>query len=76
VTHDEAMAEAKRQQQLHPDAKWIATRQGTEWTVARIALAPNTNEQTRTATKPPPNAPRDDPYSQLENITRNYGGYS
>lgn len=70
MTRDEAMAEAGRRQQLHPDVKWVATQQGSEWTVACIGVAPATIKQTGTGTKPPPVTPRDDPYSQLEIVTR------
>jgi hypothetical protein len=73
MTHDEALAEAERRQRLHPDAKWIATRRGNAWVVARIGLAPTTIKQIGTATKPPPAAPRDDPYSSLEHVTRMFG---
>jgi len=73
MTRDEAAAEAERRQHLHPDAKWIATQRGNEWVLARIAVAPTTIKQTGTATKPPPAAPRDDPYSPLEQVTRMFG---
>jgi hypothetical protein len=73
VTRDEAMAEVERRQQLHPEAKWVATQQGSEWTVACIGLAPTTIKQTGTGTKPPPVAPREAPYSQLELLTRVLG---
>jgi hypothetical protein len=71
MTRDEAMAEAAKRQRLHPDAKWVATQRGSEWTVARIGLTPT--KPTGTATKPPPVAPRDAPYSQLELVTRMFG---
>lgn len=58
---------------MHSDAKWVAVQRNGQWVVARIALAPTVIVQTGTATKPPPTAPRDDPYSQLEIITRLYG---
>lgn len=73
MTLDEATAEAARRQRLHSEAKWVAVQRDGEWVVARIALAPTLIAQTGTATKPPPTAPRDDPYSQLEIITRLYG---
>jgi hypothetical protein len=73
MTRDEAKAEAEQRQLLHPEAKWIATQQGSEWAVARIGVAPTMMEQTGTATKPPPAPPRDDPYSQLERLTRVIG---
>lgn len=74
MTHDEAKAEAERRQQLRPEAKWLATQQGGEWTVARIGVAPTTIKQTGTATKPPAVAPREAPYSQRELLTRMLGG--
>jgi hypothetical protein len=74
MTRDEALAEAQRRQRAYPEAKWLATREGDGWTVARINLAPVTVEPTATATTPPPTAPRDDPYSPLENVTRMFGG--
>ncbi len=73
MTHDEALAEVHRRQDLHPGAKWVAVRRGSEWTVASIGLAPSVIRQTGTATKPPPIAPRDEPYSMLERVTRLYG---
>jgi hypothetical protein len=73
MTREEAMAEAARRQRSHPDAKWVAAERNGEWTVARIALAPTAIAQMGTATKPPPTAPRDDPYSQLEIVTKLYG---
>jgi hypothetical protein len=73
MTHEEATAEAARRQRLHPDAKWVAAQRDGEWAVARIALAPTAILETGTATKSPPTAPRDDPYSQLEIVTRLYG---
>jgi hypothetical protein len=73
MTRDEATAEAVRRQRLHSDAKWVGVQRDGEWVVARIALSPTVIAQTGTATKPPLTAPRDDPYSQLEIITRLYG---
>jgi hypothetical protein len=73
VTRKEATAEAARSQRLHPDAKWVAVRQDGEWVVARIGLAPTASHKTGSAIKSPPTAPRDDPYSQLEIVTRLYG---
>jgi hypothetical protein len=73
MTRDEATAEAERRQQSHPEAKWVATQQGGEWTVACIGLAPTTIKQTGTGTKPPPVAPREAPYSQRELLTRMLG---
>jgi hypothetical protein len=69
MTHDEAMATAKRRQALDPDVTWIAARRGGEWTVARVGMAPPT-KPTGTATKPPPVGPRDDPSAVLQR-----GGY-
>jgi hypothetical protein len=73
MTSDEAKAEAERRQQAHPEAKWVATQRGSEWTVARIGLVPTTIEQVGTGTKPPPIAPREAPYSQRELLTRMLG---
>lgn len=64
MTRDEAMAEVKRRRVADPDATWVATQRASEWTVARIGLAPT--KQTNTETKPPPVAPRDDPHSPVE----------
>jgi hypothetical protein len=64
MTHEQAMAEVVCRRISDPDATWIATQRGKEWTVARISLAPT--KQTGTATKPPPVAPRDDPHSAVE----------
>jgi hypothetical protein len=72
MTRDEAKAEAERRQQLHPEAKWVATQRRGEWTVACIGLAPTTIKQMGTGTKPPA-APREAPYSQLELLTRMFG---
>jgi hypothetical protein len=72
MTRDEAIAEAERKQQSHPDAKWIATQQGDEWVVARIGLPPTTIKPTGTATKPPP-VTQDDPQSALQRVTTLYG---
>ena len=38
MSHEEAIAEAKRRQALDPDASWIATSRDREWTVARIVV--------------------------------------
>jgi hypothetical protein len=43
MTHEEAIADAKRRQASDPDASWIATSRDGEWTVVRIvkpALSP------------------------------------
>jgi hypothetical protein len=73
MTRSEAIAEAERQQELHPDAKWIATAQDSAWIVARIGLAPATIKPTGTATKPPPVTPQDDPQSPLQRVSTLYG---
>jgi hypothetical protein len=64
MTREEAIAEAARRRISHPEATWLATQRGTEWTVARIGLA--SHKPTGTATKPPPVAPQDDPHSPSE----------
>lgn len=64
MTREQALAEVERRRISNPEATWIATERGGEWTVARIGLAPD--KQTGTATKPPPAAPRDDPHSPIE----------
>ena len=74
MTRDEATAETQRAQRLNPDAKWIAAERDGEWTIGRVDLTPDTAGETHTATQPPPLAPRDDPYSQVENVARLYGG--
>lgn len=73
MTRDEAMVEAERRQQSHPEAKWVVTQRGGAWTVARIGLAPTTIKQAGTGMKPPPVAPRESPYSQRELLTRLLG---
>ena len=67
MTREEAMAEVERRQASDPDATWIASERGSEWTVARIAIPPT--KETWTATKPPPVAPREDPQTPLERAT-------
>lgn len=64
MTHDEALAEAKRRQASDREGTWIATERGSEWAVARIGVRPT--EVTGTATKPPPVAPREDAHTPLE----------
>jgi len=64
MTHEQAIAEVERRRISDPEATWIATQRGKEWTVARIGLAPS--KLTGTATQPPPVAPRDDPHSPIE----------
>ena len=73
MTRDEAKAEAERRQQSHPEAKWVATKRESGWAVACIGLAPTTIKQAGTGTKPPPVAPREAPYSQIELLTRMLG---
>ena len=34
MTHEQAIAEAARRQLSDPEVTWIATRRGSEWTVA------------------------------------------
>lgn len=67
MTRDEAMAEVTRRQASDRDGTWIATERGSEWTVARIGIAPT--KDTGTATKPPPVVPPEDPHSPLERAT-------
>jgi hypothetical protein len=73
MTRDEAIAEAERKQHSHPDAKWIAAQNGSEWIVARVGLPPATIKPTGTTTKPPPLAPQDDPQSPLQRAATLYG---
>jgi hypothetical protein len=72
MTHEEAIAEAKRREAADPDASWIATTRDGEWTAVRIGVAPT--KVTGTATKPPPVAPRDDPHSPIERAAWFAGG--
>lgn len=72
MTHEEAIAEAKRRQAADPGASWIATSRDGEWTVARIGAV--SIKPTGTATKPPPPAPRDDPHSPSERAVWFAGG--
>ena len=64
MTREEAMAEAERKRASDPDATWFAAERGAEWTVARLGVRPT--RPTGTATKPPPEPPRDDPFSPIE----------
>jgi hypothetical protein len=64
MTHEQAIAEVERRRASEPGATWIATQRDGEWTVARIGVAPV--KTTGTATKPPPEPPRDDPHSGIE----------
>ena len=64
MTHEQALAEVQRRRVSDPDATWLATQRGGEWTVARVGLRPT--KPTGTATKPPPEPPRDDPHSPIE----------
>jgi hypothetical protein len=73
MTREEAIARAEALQTAHPEAKWLATRSDDGWAVARIDLPARTNEPTGTTSTPEPTAPREDPYSALERVTRNYG---
>jgi len=72
MTHEEAIAEAKRRQASDPDTSWIATSRDGEWMVVRIGVAPT--KVTGTATKPPPIAPQDDPHSAIERAVWFAGG--
>jgi hypothetical protein len=72
MTRDEAIADAKRKQACDPSATWIATQRAGEWVVARVGVAPVT--AIGTATKPPPQAPRDDPHSAAERAAWFAGG--
>jgi hypothetical protein len=64
MTREEAIAAAERRRASHPEATWVATERDGEWVVARIGVTPT--QATGTATKPPPEAPRDDPHSATE----------
>jgi hypothetical protein len=66
------MAEVERRRASEPRATWVATQRDGDWVVARIGIAPI--EQTGTATKPPPAAPRDDPHSAAERAAWFAGG--
>jgi len=72
MTKDEAMAEVERRRGSEPHASWVATQRDGDWVVARIGIAPV--EQTGTATKPPPTAPRADPHSAAERAAWFAGG--
>ena len=52
MTRDEAMAEVKRRRVADPDATWVATQRASEWTVARIGLAPTKQTNTETSHRP------------------------
>lgn len=73
MTHEEATAQAEALQRAHPEAKWLATRRADGWAVARIDVPAKTNAPTGTTSTPEPTPPREDPYSALERVTRNYG---
>jgi hypothetical protein len=72
MTREEAIAEAERRQASDPSATWIATQREGEWVLARIGVAQT--KPTGTATKPPPQAPRDDPHSPAERAAWFAGG--
>lgn len=72
MTHEEAIAEAKRRQATDPDASWVAAPKDGDWTVVRIGVAPT--KTTGTATKPPPVVPGDDPHSSIERAAWFAGG--
>lgn len=71
MTHDEAVAEARRRQAVDPDATWIATERDGAWVVARIGLPPP--GPTGTAVKPPPPAPHETPQSELQRVVTQFG---
>jgi hypothetical protein len=73
MTRDEAIAQARRRQAAHPDAKWVATRRHEEWVVARIGLKPAPNGPTGTAIKPPPPTPHEAPQSELQRVVTQFG---
>jgi hypothetical protein len=72
VTREQAIAEVERRRASDPDASWVATEREGSWTVARIGLSPL--KATGTATKPPPEGPRDDPHSPSERAAWFAGG--
>ena len=67
MTRDEATAEVERRRAADPDATWVAVQRDGEWAVARLGIKPV--KPTGTATKPPPDPPRDDPHTPLERAT-------
>jgi hypothetical protein len=67
MTREEAVAEVERRRVSDPDATWLATERGGEWTVARLGLTPT--KPTGTATKPPPEPPPGDPHSPIVRAT-------
>jgi hypothetical protein len=75
MTHEQAMAEVERRQRSDPAAKWIATKQGEEWAVARIGVQPSTVHPTATTIKPPPATPHDDPQSALQRVANQFGAF-
>jgi hypothetical protein len=72
MTREEAVAEVERRRVADPGVSWIASQRDGDWIVVRIDIAPT--KVTGTATKPPPVAPRDDPYSAIERATWFAGG--
>ena len=72
MTHEQAIAEAKRQQAADPNATWIATERGGEWVVARIGVQPPA-APTGTAIKPPPPTPHETPQSELQRVVTQFG---
>jgi hypothetical protein len=72
MTRDEAVAEVERRRAVHPGVSWIATQRDGDWMVVRVGVAPT--KVTGTATKPPPVAPQDDPYSPIERAAFFGGG--
>lgn len=72
MTHEDAIAEAKRRQAADTGGTWVPASRDGEWTVVRIGVPPT--QPTGTATKPPPPAPRDDPHSAIERAAWFAGG--
>jgi hypothetical protein len=73
MTRDEAIAELERRRSSRPDVTWIATRRDGEWVVASIGVDPRPTEPTGTAVQPPPPAPREDPQSELQRVSTQFG---
>ena len=64
MTRQQAIAELERRRISDPDASWMPTQRGGEWTVVRVGLTPS--KVTGTTLAAPPVAPRDDPHSSIE----------
>ncbi|MBA2349000.1 MAG: hypothetical protein H0V81_11965 [Solirubrobacterales bacterium] len=59
MTREEAEAAAVQRREAEPGATWTVVERDGAWRVVRIGLSPG--RPSGTATKPPPEGPRDNP---------------